>query len=160
LTFDRAMSLELPERRVQEAVADLKRAYDGTVVGFAQAVKAALAHGDPVIALVWGGAHIQVITGFRNRGRGIPNEFYVIDYPSGGNWVGEWDLRRELEGGMAVWGDISPSSGGYGDNKVITVFRTEPRPAPELSCSATQKCCEPNSNGSCNICVPKSRACP
>lgn len=133
---------------------------DGTVVGFAQAVKGALAHGDPVVALVQGGSHFQVITGFRNLGRGIPNEFYVIDYPYGGHWVGEWDLRRELEGAMSVWGDISPFPGGYDDNVVITVYRTEPLPPPEFHCSASQKCCEPNSNGSCNICVPRSRECP
>jgi hypothetical protein len=82
-----------------------------------------LSRGNPIITIVNGGAHWQVVTGYRWNNGG---EYRVIDYPgeNGETWKNEDQLRRNLEGGMELWGSLFQFE-GFDHGAMITIERTD-----------------------------------
>jgi hypothetical protein len=82
---------------------------------------ASLLKGNPLIVMVNGGAHWQVVTGYRWNNQG---EFRVIDYPGeqGETWMTDGGLRRDLEGGMELWGSLFQFE-GFNHSTIITIER-------------------------------------
>jgi hypothetical protein len=82
-------------------------------------IENAINAGKPIIVLVDGGYHYQVVTGY-NLG-----SYYVIDYPSwytteGNRWRTESDLQTELSTGMTILSDATIGYGGFNDNTIVT----------------------------------------
>jgi hypothetical protein len=80
-----------------------------------------LSRGNPMIVMVNGGAHLQVLTGFRSNNGG---EFRMIDYAGerGETWKTDFGLRRLLEGSSADWGSLFQFE-GFDDYTIITIER-------------------------------------
>ena len=90
---------------------------------FRSAIDYEISHGNPVIILMNGGAHYQVVTGYVGYWT-----YHVIDYPwigtqngvpSAGNdsWVSEFDLGLTMSGGYALLFGLN----GESDYTYITI---------------------------------------
>ena len=75
----------------------------------------ALRSGNPIILLVNGGDHYQVVTGTGAGG------VFVIDYP-GNDHFRQWtDLGMDLQWYSDIFSTVSFGAGGYKDYTVITI---------------------------------------
>ncbi len=86
-----------------------------------------VSHGNPVILMVQGGNHYQVVTGYEPNGAG-GDRFHVIDYAGNDAWVNESDMDLGLSGAAEVLHDAAwlstlgfSDGGGLNDHTVITI---------------------------------------
>ncbi len=92
-------------------------------------------YGNPVILMVKGGNHYQVVTGYEPNGSG--NRYHVIDYAGNDAWVNDSDMDLGLSGAAAVLHDAAwistlgvSDGGGLNDHTVISIEFT---PTPGIA---------------------------
>ena len=83
-------------------------------------VDKALRAGNPIILLVDGGVHFEVVTGTGTGG------VYAIDYPGQEQWRSWTTLGMDLPWYSDIFSTVSFGAGGYEDNTVITIDYKQP----------------------------------